>query len=75
MDGSGIKASMNDKQVGYQSSLPGEVEGVGFDVFYRKYPDYNMMLMSAYVQMEVKGGQRENIRHVEEPATGESNIE
>ena len=66
---------MNDKQVGYQARLPGEVDGVGFDIFSMKDPDYTMMLMSTYGQIVVKDGQRQNIRHVEDPATGESNVE
>ena len=65
---------MNDKQVGYQERLPGELDGVGFDILAMKDPDYTMMHISTYGQLVVKEGQRENIRHVEDPATGESNV-
>ena len=66
---------MNEKQVEYQEPLPGELYSVGFDLFSINWPFYTMMLMSPYGQLVVKEGQRENISHVEDPATGESNVE
>ena len=71
IDGSVIQALMKDKQVGYQARLPGEVDCVGVDIFSMKEPDYTMMSMSTYGQLVVKEGLRENIKHVEDPATGE----
>ena len=65
---------LEKKQVEYQERLPGEVYGVGFDVFSVKYPSCTMIIMSPYGQLVVKGGQREKIRHVEYPEIGESNV-
>ena len=47
---------MNDKQVGYQERLPGELDGVGFDILAMKDPDYTMMRISTYGQLVVKEG-------------------
>ena len=55
--------------------MTGEVDGVGFDIFAMKEPDYIMMLMSSYGQLIVKKGQREDIMYVEDPAIGESNVD
>ena len=65
---------MNDKQVGYQARLPVELDSVGFNILAMKDPDYTMMHISTYGQLVVKEGQGENIRNVEDPATGESNL-
>ena len=66
---------MNDKKVGYKARLPEEVDGDGFDIFSMEAPDYTTMLMSTYLQMVVNECRRENTRHVEDPGTGESNVE
>ena len=75
IDGAGIQAFMNNKQVRYQARLPGEVDGVGFDLFAMNEPGYTMMLMSTYGQLVVKESQREKIRYVEDPVTGKSIVD
>ena len=45
---------MNNKQVVYQTLLPVEIDGVGFDIFDMKYPDYTMIIISEYGQLLVK---------------------
>ena len=55
--------------------MTGEVDGVGFDIFAMKEPDYIMMLMSTYGFLLVTEGQREDIMYVEDPAISESNMD
>eukprot|EP00957_Ditylum_brightwellii_P148802 11328325-Ditylum_brightwellii.AAC.1 len=52
---------MADKDTGNQAHLPGELDGVGFDIFVLKEPEYTMMLMSTYGQLLVNEGQKENV--------------
>ena len=43
IDGPGIQKYMADKDIGHQARLPGELDGVGFDIFALKEPEYTMM--------------------------------
>ena len=70
-----IQAFINEKQVGYQARLLGEVDGVIFDIFSMKDPDYTVKLISTYGKLVVKESHRENIKHIEDPVTGVSNVD
>eukprot|EP00957_Ditylum_brightwellii_P004768 363302-Ditylum_brightwellii.AAC.1 len=63
---------MTDKDVGHQTCLPGELDGVGFDIFTLKEPEYTMMLTSTYGQLVVNKGQKENVRYLELMGDGEN---
>ena len=43
-----IKAHFEDAPVGDSQRLPGEINGVKFDLFFFKYPDCFMTLMSTH---------------------------
>eukprot|EP00957_Ditylum_brightwellii_P068122 5171092-Ditylum_brightwellii.AAC.1 len=62
---------MSDKDIGHQARLPGELDGVGFDIFALKDPEYIMMLMSTYGQLVLNEGQQENVRCLELMGDGE----
>eukprot|EP00957_Ditylum_brightwellii_P077224 5868532-Ditylum_brightwellii.AAC.1 len=63
---------MSDKDIGHHVRLPGELDGVGFDIFALKEPECTMMLMSAYEQLVVNEGQTENMRCLELMSDGEN---
>ena len=46
--GEEIKAHFEDAPVGDSKIFPGEINGVKFDLFCLKYPDYVMKLISTY---------------------------
>ena len=43
-----INAHFKDEDVGYSSRLLGMMDGIHFDVFAMKEPDYTIMLMITY---------------------------
>ena len=49
---------MADKDIGHQARLPGELDGVGFDIFALKEPEYTMML----IYLWAAGGQQRTKR-------------
>ena len=50
------------EEVGATKRLPGMLDGVKFDVFAMKEPEYVMMLMSTYGCLSVKSGQKVSVR-------------
>lgn len=64
--GDAIREAFADKPIGHQDRLPGEFDGVKFDLFCMKEPEYVMMLMSTYGQLLEKPNQRESWRDVDE---------
>ena len=47
-----------DKEIGYSDSLPGKMDGVSFDIFAMKEPDYLMQIMSTYGTNERVGADK-----------------
>eukprot|EP00957_Ditylum_brightwellii_P013874 1045778-Ditylum_brightwellii.AAC.1 len=64
VNGAGIQSFFKDKAIGYQARLPGVLDGVGFDIFGLKEPEYIMMVMSTYAQLTVTEGQKDNVRNL-----------
>ena len=60
--GEAIDQHFKDKEVGETDSLYGELEGVHYDIFGMKEPDYIMKIMSTYGGLNVNDGQRESMR-------------
>jgi hypothetical protein len=63
VDGDGINAHFAHKEIGYSDALPGVLDGVRFNLFCMKEPDYVMMLMSTYGTTSPKDGQKDTRRH------------
>jgi hypothetical protein len=63
VDGDGINTHFADKPIGYSDALPGVLDGVRFNLFCMKEPDYVMMLMSTYGTTSPKDGQKDTRRH------------
>jgi hypothetical protein len=60
--GEEIKGHFNGRAVGDTDRLPGVHDGVDFDIFAMKEPDYTMMLVSTYGSLVVKDGQKQSHR-------------
>ena len=61
--GDEIKLSMKDDAIGVTKRLPGELDGVKFDLFCLKEPDYVMTLMSTYGSLNAKSTQKDSVRY------------
>jgi Transposase IS4 len=68
--GDAIKQHFDTKAVGECDRLPGVLDGVKFDIFGMKEPDYVMMLMSTYGSLIVNDGQK--LSHREYHADGQT---
>ena len=65
-----IKAYIQDKIVGDCHRLPGEKDGIKFDLFVHKEPDYVMVLMSTYDACVERQNLQESVRSwIEENCT------
>ena len=60
--GDEIKEALKDKEIGVVSRLPGELDGVKFDLFCVKEPEYVMTLMSTYGSLNSNANQRDSAR-------------
>ena len=60
--GDTIDKHFEDKEVGETDSLNGQLEGIPYDIFCMKEPDYVMKMMSTYGGLVVNEGQRESVR-------------
>ena len=58
MKGEEIKANFEDTPVGDSQRFPGKINGVNFDIFCLKEPDYVMTLMSTYVSLHTHPNQK-----------------
>jgi hypothetical protein len=63
VDEDAITAHFADKDIGYTDAMPGELDGVGFNLFCMKEPNYVMSLMSMYGTTSPKDGQKETQCH------------
>ena len=63
--GDAIEDRMKEKEVGAVDSLKGEIDGVPYNIFCMKEPDYVMKLMSTYGALTVDEGEPENVRYVQ----------
>lgn len=59
--GDQIKLLMKDDAVGVTKRLPGQLDGIKFDLFCLKEPDYMMPLMSTYGSVNAKSTQKDSI--------------
>ena len=57
-----IRAFFSDMAVGDHHRLTGEKQGIKFDVFAHKEPDYITMLMSTYGALIERPNQKESVR-------------
>jgi len=48
VDAETVQSYFANKEIGWQDRLPGQLDGVDFDLFCLKEPDYVMILMSTY---------------------------
>ena len=62
MKGEEIKAHFEDAPVGDSQILPGEINGVKFDLFCLKEPDYVMTLMFTYGSLHTHQNKKESVR-------------
>ena len=53
---------MSTKQVGTCERQPGILDGIEFDIYALKEPDYTLMMMSTYGSLIIKDGQRDSVR-------------
>eukprot|EP00957_Ditylum_brightwellii_P000523 40378-Ditylum_brightwellii.AAC.2 len=53
---------MEDMIIRHQTCLPGVLDGIGFDMFALKEPDYIMIVMSTCGQLVEPQGQKDNVR-------------
>ena len=60
--GEEIKAHLEDAPVGDSQILSGKINGVNFDLFCVKYPDYVMTLISTYGSLQTHSNQKESVR-------------
>ena len=58
--GDGIKEALQDKEIGATNRLLGELDGIKFDLFCLKEPEYIMTLMSTYGSLNSKVNQRDS---------------
>jgi len=63
--GDDIQQHFDSKAVGECDRLPGVLDGVSFDIFAMKEPDYTMMLMSTYGCLVTKDNQKLSYRQWE----------
>ena len=63
--GGAIDTHFKSKEVGDRDSLHGMLDGVAYDIFCMKEPDYVMKIMATYCGLTVKDGQKESRRKYE----------
>ena len=57
-----IDDHFSDKEVGSTDSLKGKIDGVHYDIFCMKEPEYVMKIMSTYGGLLVNDNQKESVR-------------
>ena len=60
-----LKSTLRTKNVGDTDSLHGKMDGVPYEIFCMKEPNYIIKIMSTYDGLIVKNGQRESKREYE----------
>ena len=70
--GDAIDQYFEDKDVGDTDSLAGVLDGVKYDLFCMKEPEYVMKVMATYSGLTVKDGERESKRIYSHPITGKT---